>query len=157
MNTSENATAEPGISLLLRLPSTGSSIERVAEAHNRVINEHGAVWLGIVGKTYSPENVVHIKNNGEFLYLVQKTNAGTSVYRGKMADISRSIPEGQYSLIPPYYRDLGIAERAKLWVKLSSLRRIASQEIEKLRVVSSGKNASALLSGMAYLGIVERK
>src|ERR1039458_4001275 len=157
MSGAKSSTTGAGISLLLRLPSASGSIEQVAEAHNQVIVEHGSVWLGIVGKTYSAENIRNIRNNGDFLYLVQKRDAGTSLYKGKISDISKSVPGDQYSLVPRYYQDLGISERSKLWIKLSSLRRSSTQEIGTLWVVSSGKNASVLLRGRAYLGVVEKK
>lgn len=157
MSTSKHTIGSAGVSLLLRLPSDGTSIERVAKAHNEIIIEHGSVWLGIVGKTYSAENVRLIRKNGEFLYLAQNTSDGTTVYRGEIVDFSKNVPDAQKYLIPTYYRDMGIAERAGLWVKLSSLRGAASHEIEMLRVVSSGKSAAVLLSGMAYFGMVMRK
>jgi hypothetical protein len=157
MTASEHNIEEKGVSLLLRLPSDGEQIERAAEAHNQIINKHGSVWFGVVGKTYSAENVRHIRENGEYLYIVQNTSAGTCTYKGKIADFSRSVPEAEKSWVPTYYHDAGIVSRARLWVKLSCLKRVPSEEIEKLRVVSSGKNASVLLSGMAYFGMVVRK
>ena len=146
-----------GSSLLLRLPATDKSIEKVAEAHWRIIAENGSVWLGIVGKTYSAKNISHIKENGEFLYLVQNTHDGISVYKGEMSDVNEKLPETQYPFVPRYYHGQGITDRARIWVKLLSLARVATKEIEGLRVVSSGRKASVLLSGMAYLGIVERE
>jgi hypothetical protein len=157
MSTPRSIITGVGVSLVLRLPSTSGSIEQVAEAHNKVITEHGSAWLGIVGKTYSAENIRNIRQNGDFLYVVQKRDEGTSLYKGKIADISKSVPRDQCSLVPTYYQDLGISERANLWVKLSTLRRSPTREIDTLWVVSFGKNASALLSGRAYLGIVEKR
>jgi hypothetical protein len=157
MSTIEQKGGVESVSLFLRLPSDGQPIAEVAEAHNQVIKEHGSVWLGIVGKTYSPENVRLISQNGEFFYFVQNTAAGTCVYKGKIVDFSKTVPASQRSLIPAYYHDSGISTRASLWVKLSTLKRIVVAEIEKLRVVRSGKSASTLLSGMAYFGMVAMK
>ena len=157
MTKSEATTPRSGISLLLRLPSTGMPIERVADAHQKVIATSGSVWLGILGRRYSEQNVGRIRRDGESFYLVQRTNGETVVFKGNMSDVSYSLAEEQRSLVPEYYRESGISERAKLWVHLSSLTRIATRELEKLSVVSSGKDASVLLTGMACLGIVERK
>lgn len=157
MNKPERIHTGGGVSLLLRLPSVGTSIEEVAEAHNSVVAKNGSVWLGIVGKIYSAESIRHIREHGEFLYLVQNVRNKISVYKSKMSDITHELPQTQHSLVPAYYYDLGIAARAKIWVKLSSLKPVGAEEIETLRVVSSRKKASVLLTGMAYVGIVERE
>lgn len=144
------------LNMLLRLPRHGETIETIARLHKDVIDRYQTVWLGILGRKYSAANIESIRKEGEYLYIVQMQVEGRpTLFKGRIADIRNSLPKDQHHLAPAYYNSLGVIGRAQLWVRLSSLESTPRAELDKLRVRSSGKEATTILKGMAYLAIVE--
>jgi hypothetical protein len=145
------------VHLLLRIPKYGHPIERVAELHNAVATRHRTVWLGIVGKTYSAQNLEDIRQRGQYLYVVQHQRNGLALMKARIKGVDSALPETDRHLAPEYYVSAQIIERAKVWVRITTLRVTPIEELDTLRVKSSGKKATCTLNGLAYVAIVENE
>lgn len=94
------------IHILVRIPRSGRTITQVVAAHNEVISDQGAVWLGIVGRAL-PQSVVAKLNQQTqnrtrtHIYLVQK-NSGFTVFEGNILAATFELPKSEQRLIPPY-------------------------------------------------------
>lgn len=143
--------------LLLRIPSYGDPITRIAELHNAVVTRYETVWLGIVGKSYSRRNLESIRQCGHYLYVVQHQKNGLILMRARIKDIDSRLPETDHHLTPEYYASARIIERAKVWVRITSLHVTSIKELDDLRVKSSGRKATSTLRGLAYLAMVENE
>ena len=110
--------------------------------HNKVITSEGAVWFGKMGTTVS-QNHIDILNRQvqegipTYVYLVKGNRRKSTAFRGELVLASKTVPEGDGHLVPPYYADLDIPKYVKFWVKIKDILPVDSTDIKKMQVASS--------------------
>ena len=142
------------VSLLLRLPRMGDSIQNIARAHKAVISSCGFVWLRINCKKPSEQSLKYLQDSGDFLYLAQMQQDGPAVYQGKLAGVATTLPPSEERLIPSYYAERNLFGNVGFWVKLSSLDEASSKDLDKLYVARTGTKVTNLFRSMVSLAIV---
>lgn len=134
--------SKPTIHLLLRFSDTLLKTGDTIEAHNHVVGQHGAVWFGKMGSPVSQGYIDILNKQIEegiptFVYLVKGNRRKSVAYRAKAIRATKSLPDSEKSLIPPYYVDLDLMRYMKFWVKLDEIESIPASDLGKLRVASS--------------------
>ncbi len=72
-----------------------------------------------------------------FVYLVKGNRRKSTAFRGSLLLASKTLPEGDEHLVPPYYGDLDIPKYVKFWVKLNGIVPIDSANLQTMKVASS--------------------
>jgi hypothetical protein len=130
-------------------------------AHLDVIERKGSVWLGKMGKTLARHHVKTLneqcgKKIPTYVFLVQKSRGGYEVYRGSLAEVSRTFPENQ-KLIPSYYDRQKITSYIRLWQRLTDIKKMDSAVLKRLHIATSGSSAAdTIRQSMAALFIVHQ-
>lgn len=151
--------AEP-IHILMRFSDNITGVADTIAAHNGVIQKHGAVWIGKMGKPLGRNYIRRINeqcNQGivSYLYLVQKGRGGYRVYRGTVLEMCRQIPLKETRLIPNYYTRNRLLNFVGFWVKLSDVNEVSVEVLNNLLISSSGMAVpSSLPRSMAALFVV---
>ena len=133
-------------------------IDDAIPRHQRLIDKHGEVWFGKMGKTLGRPHVANINAQcaqgiPTYTYLVERTKSGYQVYRGRIVQVSREHPEDAEK-IPGYYSSAGIMRYIKLWIRLSDMRLVNSEVLGRLRIATSGFTvADTLQASMAAMFI----
>lgn len=130
-------------------------------AHKQVIKEHGAVWLGKMGKTLGGKHILTMdKQRAEgiptFLYLVQRVGSKYEVFRGTTLEIKKGLPERE--LVPKYYFKEEMFKYISVWIKLSKIESVDSTILNNLMVQSSGMPiGDTLTKSMAAMFVVRKR
>ena len=141
-----------------RLMPTGDTVR----AHQEVIAKRGAVWIAKAGKPLGRESLGAICNQASsrapsFLYLVQREENSYQLYKGKILELSRSLPKDAKALVPSYYQHSFFLRKVGFWTKLSELREAPPKELDKLFVARTGTPAIvALKRSMAGVFVIRR-
>ena len=136
-----------------------SGVDTIRE-HKRIIEAKGGVWLGKLGRPLSQHKINLLRKQIEHgattvLYLVQRRGRQYAWTRATLADIAKSINADARRLVPEYYNEFGIRKQVSIWFKVSSLRKVASSEVRKIHVASSGRSIlETLASSMAAMFMV---
>jgi len=142
------------VSLLLRLPSNGDPIDKIASEHERVIRASRKVWLGVFGTKLSSQTLEVLKSRGEYLYMMQMGKRGAIAYKGVITDVAEFLSGSELRLVPNYYEEKSFTPLAKFWVRLSSLDPVAVDELDELRVARTGTMVLDLFRSMTSVAIV---
>jgi hypothetical protein len=130
------------IHLLLRFSDTRLKEGETISAHQEVIQREGAVWFGKMGSPISQIRIEAINKQIEdgiptYVFLVKGNRRKSTVFKGRLKQASRSLPEGEQSLIPDYYSEFDIIQYIRFWAKIDQIQPAEFSELEKLRVASS--------------------
>jgi hypothetical protein len=150
------------IHILLRIPLKDRQIADVVRAHQSVIDQHGAVWLGVAGRTLLGALLERINEQIQtgtltFVYLVQRHKKSTTLtfFRGRIQAASNQFPANESDMVPSYYASL--ERNLRSWLKVQSLLPFLDSG-DTLIVESTGNSASwAVTTGMASVLFVTRK
>ena len=117
-------------------------LEASNKDNNKVIASEGAVWFGKMGSPVSQTRIDRLNKQVQediptFVYLVKGNRRKSTAFRGSLLLASKTLPEGDECLVPPYYADLDIPRYVKFWVKLTEIVPIDSTDLNKMRVASS--------------------
>lgn len=154
------AKVDEPIHILMRFSDKLHSVEDTIQAHSEVIKQHGAVWIGKLGK---PLSHLHIKQINEqclkgipsYLYLVQNLGGRYGAYRGTVVEMSRTLPEAEEYLVPVYYKERGILGQAGFWTKVSRIESLKDGELNELHIATSGSSVPyTLATSIAALFVV---
>lgn len=149
------------IHVLMRFADGFLSAEDTIKRHMEVLNEHGVVCIGKLGKALGPKPVERINSQCEkgvrsYLFLAQKKRQEYEVHRGRIVGISYSLPHRERKLVPQYYDELAITGQVTVWIKLSSLVKDKG-ELRHYRIASSKKSTlNALRASMAAIFVIEK-
>jgi hypothetical protein len=126
------------------------------EEHNKVVDEHGKVFVGKIGR-FIGQKAIAICNDekkSKYLILVKKSKGGYAFYKAKIESGQTAKPP--LGLIPEYYRaNMGI----KSWICISEkLVPLTEKEIKTWIIQSSGMEVAHTLarSMAAYFIAVEK-
>lgn len=137
-----------------------SSVDTVAE-HQAVIKEHGAVWIGKLGKPLGEKSIERANRQCEdgvptYLLLVQKAGRDYEACRGNVIAMARELPQGQKKLVPKYYDKNNLTPQITFWVKLSKIVGMKKGSLREYRIASSGRPLpSTLRKSMAGLFVIK--
>jgi hypothetical protein len=132
------------VHLLLRYSDKYRGVETI-KAHQDLIDLHGSVWLGKIGRPLSNANIRSLNQQiadgiPTYLYLTKRVGAGDyECHSGLMQELTTSSPNKE--LIPKYYEENNIPWMVKLWVKFSELKVIKKSELAEFKIASTGKGA----------------
>jgi len=126
------------------------------EEHNKVLDEHGKVFVGKIGK-FIGQKAIAICNDeqkSKYLLLVKKSKGGYAFYKAKI--VSGQTAKPPLGLIPEYYRD---NREIKSWICISEkLVPLTEKEIKTWIIQSSGMEvADTLARSMAAYFIAVKK
>ena len=136
-----------------------SGVDTIRE-HQQVIDQEGAVWLGKIGRPLAQHKLDLLNEQIQdgtrtFIFLVQKRGRDYSWTKASLSEARRAIQASGRSLVPAYYRELGIAKSVSTWFKVTALKKATRNEVRNLHVVSSGRQISeTLASSMAAIFMV---
>lgn len=152
---------EDRIHVVMRFADGFLSAEDTIARHLEVIERHGAVWIGKLGKALG-DNWIAIANEqcrrGEatYLLLVQKSGSSYEAHRGRVLEITKQLPSDGAKLVPKYYHENSITRQVSFWVKLASLVKVKQGGLMEYRIASSGRPLpSTLRKSMAALFVVK--
>ncbi len=116
--------------------------KRTIEEHQKVIEQEGAVWFGKMGQPISQNAIDKLNKQVEdniptYIYLVKGNRRKPKAYVSDLVVASKTIPEEEMCLIPPYYKELKIIQFIKFWAKVTNLHEIDLKDLTKMGVVSS--------------------
>lgn len=136
-----NQYQAPAIHLVLRFSDRLGKIQDTVSEHIAIIERHGQVWFGKLGKPLGQPNVKKINQQVEkgiptYLYLVQKGDQGYSTYRGRIVCVTTEFPAGEEQLIPTYYSALNGPD-IRFWVKVFDLHPAEADALSRLASVTS--------------------
>lgn len=128
--------------LLIRFSDRLLENKGTIEEHQKVIDEAGAVWFGKMGQPISQNAIDKLNKQVEegiptFIYLVKGNRRKPNAYISNLVLASKTIPEEEKDLIPPYYKELEILRFIKFWVKVTNLHEIDLKDLTKMGVASS--------------------
>lgn len=139
--------------ILLRVRSDGGD---TIAAHNAMVNAKGAALLGKMGKPLG-EKFVNILNDeiadGKATYLFLTTREGWNgpyvTYQCKLRCVYPTLPSGKEELIPAYY----FSERGKAstWFEISAIGKMSKEEMNRIKVRSSGRVIMSVISSSAVV------
>ncbi len=138
------------VSLLLRLPSKGESIDKIASKHEHVIRASQKVWLGVFGTKLASSTLEVLESRGEYLYMMQMGKRGAIAYKGVITGVAGFLSASERRFVPHYYGE----KTVKFWVQLSSLEPVAVNELDELRVARSGTMVLDLFKSMTSVAVV---
>lgn len=130
------------------------------EQHNKVLERRGSVWFAKFGKTLGMQYVVRLNKQIKggiktHMFLVGKQGREYQWFRARLTEVSRSKPKSTREPMPSYYKDSYMASTARLWLRVSTLDAMPSNESRRLFVRSSGTPiGESLASSMAGMFIV---
>ena len=152
---------EDGIHVVMRFADGFiASVDTVAE-HRAVIKEHGAVWIGKLGRPLGGKSIERVNMQCEngvptYLLLVQKVGRDYEACRGSVIAMARELPRGQKKLVPKYYDKNNLTSQITFWTKLSEIVEMKKDGLGEYRIASSGKPLpSTLRKSMAGLFVVK--
>lgn len=135
------------IHMLIRFSDRIMSIEDTIAEHNAVIKRYGAVWFAKIGKPVGEKSIIRVneqcrKGTTTDLLLVQKVNikrrAQFVAHKGTVVEMATALPTSEKHLIPDYYDRQDVTKHATLWVKLSEIIPLRSEELGNYKIASSG-------------------
>ena len=130
------------------------------DLHNKVAQENGFVWFGKMGSTIANRWIRIFdeqlsRGQNTFLFLVRRDGTRYVFHKARILQIQRdSVPAT--TEMPGYYADHNLIRQMSCFFKIDLLKPCLKNEIEKIRLASSGSPVTETLSGsMAGLFIVE--
>jgi hypothetical protein len=133
---------EKPVHLLLRFSDSLLKDGDTVTEHNKVIESEGAVWFGKMGSPVSQNHIDRLNKQVQegiptFVYLVKGNRRKSTAFRGSLLLASKTLPEVDENLVPPYYADLDIPKYVRFWVKIKDIIPIDYAELNKMQVASS--------------------
>jgi len=155
------ARENPPIHVLMRYSDLLHSVDDTIHLHREVLDRHGAVWVGKLGKPLARSHIAQVESQVQrgiptYLFLVQRTAGRYEVYRGTVVEMARALPAAEGHLVPEYYEALGILAQVGFWTKVCRIERLDPGCLDALRVSTSGSAVPySLITSMAGMFIVE--
>jgi hypothetical protein len=134
-------------------------VDTISE-HRRVLDRSKAVWIAKLGKPLGGQKITELREQirggtATYVFLVQRLCRSYQWTRCRLADIAKSLPRDERTLVPAYYYDNNVLGQAATWFKLTDIQKAQSRHVGKLRVLSSGRPiAETLQSSMAAMFVV---
>ena len=144
-------TSDKPVHILLKMRSeSGQTIQ----AHADMIGRKGAALLGKMGEAVGPATCDLLKQQIQsgvktylFLTLREGWNGPFVTYRCSLRYIYDSLIAGKNTLVPTYYGwDTG---NIKTWFEITSIDRLSREQMNRLFVVSSGREIMSVVSSSA--------
>ncbi|MDY6846396.1 MAG: hypothetical protein SVP52_04610 [Chloroflexota bacterium] len=128
--------------LLIRFSDRLLENRGTIEEHQKVIEKEGAVWFGKMGQPISQNAIDKLNKQVEdniptFIYLVKGNRRKPTTFISDLVFASKSKPEEEMDLIPPYYNEIEIIQFVKFWAKVTNLHEIDLKDLTKMGVASS--------------------
>jgi hypothetical protein len=154
------STSPPAVHLVVRYRDPEPSV-RTIERHREVLDAHGAVWFGKVGKTLGEQWTEAIRaqvaaGTDTYLYLAARPKNQLVMHRGQVAHITRSRPSNGH-LIPEYYLQLGLEPDISFWTLVQSLDEVPEEGLRDLVVASSQRPVLESLRSSAPILVVRAR
>jgi len=152
----KSAKVDGPLHVVVRIPRDGHPISQVVDAHRKVIDEHGVVWLGLGGLALSKGIVAKLNEQiaagvETCVHVVQK-NDKFDVFSGTVLRASLSLPAAERELVPRYYLDSGLVNFFNTWLRIDSFKLGSDSQLQKLFIPTSGNSVDfALKHGTASL------
>jgi hypothetical protein len=153
--------AEDRVHLVMRFSDGFLSAEDTVLRHMEVLNKHGLVWIGKVGKPLGEKWIAHVnlqvaESEPAFLFLVQKVGKTYEAHKAKILQVAKTLPESERKKVPKYYHESEIFGQVSLWVKLGSITKLSQGALLEYRIASSGRPLlSSLRNSMAALFVIK--
>lgn len=144
-------TSDKPVHILLKMRSeSGQTIQ----AHADMIAKKGAAVLGKMGEAVGPATSELLNQQIQrgvktylFLTIREGWNGPYVTYRCSLRHIYDSLVAGKNTLVPTYYGwDTG---NIKTWFEITSIERLTREQMNKLFVVSSGREIMSVVSSSA--------
>lgn len=155
---------KPPIQLLIRFSNSLLKDKDTIEEHNNIVHEFGSVWFGKMGSPVSQAQIDVLNKQVDdgiltHVYLVKGNRRKSTAYRGMMIYATKSYPEGEEYLLPPYYLDMELTKYMRFFVKLAEISPIDFEDLAKMRVASSviPLRETLIKSSTGHFFIVENK
>ena len=128
--------------LVIRFSDTMFGVGDVVEKHNDVVDRHGAVWLGKLGRTLALPRIEMLNkqitlNIPTFLYLVKGNRRKSTPYKATIISISRDFPKKEKALIPPYYAEKKLLKFMNAWFKIGHIEQVEMSDLKNLKTINS--------------------
>lgn len=152
---------EDRIHVVMRFSDGFLSAEDTIARHLEILNKHGAVWIGKLGKPLGDKwislaNKQAAEGETTHLFLVQKVGANYEAHRGRVLQMAKQLPVEEAKLVPKYYAENNIIRQVSFWVKMSSLTKVKPGGLIEYRIASSGRPLpSTLRKSMAALFVIK--
>ena len=127
--------------LVVRFSDTMFDVGDVVAIHNGIVAEHGAVWFGKLGQTFSQGRIDTISRQIEegiptYLYLVKGNRRRSTAYQARLIAVSREKPR-EKGLIPTYYAKKKLLQYMQAWMKVSRIKPIDMSAMDTLKAINS--------------------
>lgn len=127
--------------LVVRFSDTMFGVGDVVAIHNAIVAEHGSVWFGKLGQTFSQNRIDMLAKQIEqgiptYLYLVKGNRKKSTAYRAKLLSVSKDKPK-EKNLIPTYYGKVKLLQFMKAWMKIGQIEQIELSEMDSLKAINS--------------------
>ena len=119
--------------IALRYSEKFAPAQGTIQAHIDVINEHGFVWYGKMGKTISDRAINALLENQKPLILLIDSGK-TDRFWATITEIKKRIPEDR--CYPEYYKEN--IDKFTVWFKIIKIRKAPNDILSNCTVASSG-------------------
>lgn len=157
-------SASPSIHLMMRYSDALMGVEDTIAEHAAVIQKHGAVLVGKVGKGLGLNHITKLNEQcadgrGACLFLVQnRGRPGQPDYvfhRGDLEAVALSLAPRERRFVPAYYTSRGIDRQASVWCKVTQLKQVTVASMAEYHIASSRRPVfNALTRSLAALFVL---
>lgn len=141
------------VDIVLRFVDQYEGVDTIEE-HKKIIQKHGAAWLGKVGRGLSEKSVGKLddqcKSTNTNLFLIKRVGSEYKIFRGKVDSVSLALKAGERGLIPKYYEENNLIPFVELWFKLGALEPADKRQYANAKT-ANGKSLFEALRGSASL------
>lgn len=128
--------------LVIRFSDTMFEVGDVVSLHNKVVDEHGAVWFGKLGGTLSISRIEWLNKQiaqkiQTYIYLVKGNRKKSTPYKAEIVAVSRDFPKKEKALIPPYYEEKKLLKFMNAWVKIGYIEQVEMSSLKNLKTINS--------------------
>jgi hypothetical protein len=130
------------IHLLIRYSDRLHNVVDAIGKHQDVLRAYSTVWFGDIGRDLSERNIDRINRQCKagipsYLYFVQRAGGSYRLHQATLLRMTKTVPEDSAFVVPDYYRSSGILGVTSVWAHVLEIVNIESEELGKLRALSS--------------------
>ena len=147
--TSPNAASDEVAHVVVRVRSEEG---QTVSAHRKVIERNERAFFAKIGKGLGPAFIEQLNgqiNRGIPTYLFLATyegwNAPFGLYQSELLGVHAKLEEHQTKLVPVYLQSA--IKNVSTWFEIRTLYRVAREDINKIYILSSGREVSGSLRG----------
>lgn len=149
---------------MMRYSDALMGVEDTIAEHAAVIQKHGAVLVGKVGKGLGVNHITKLNDqraDGRSAYLFLVQNRGRPgqpdyiFHRGDLDAVAISLTARERRFVPAYYKSRGIDRQASLWCKVTQLKQVTVASMAEYHIASSRRPVfNALTRSLAALFVL---